>query len=123
MYKHDLSVYGEDLLNGSTAGILRAGGTNLGLVVRVFAKEDGQSVGSTDITIKDGTSAAAVTNTVATINVASASAVKAGQKLAEVSLPFDVKTFVTASAAAGSDAATGATASTNLIVTLGYIPR
>lgn len=123
MYKHDLSVYGEDLLNGSTAGIIRAGGTNLGLVVRVFAKEDGQSVGSTDITIKDGNSAAAVTNTVAVVNVASESAVKAGQKLAEVSLPFDVKTFVTASAAAGSDAGTGATASTNLIVTLGYIPR
>ena len=61
--------------------------------------------------------------TVATINVASASAVKAGQKLAEVSLPFDVKTFVTASAAAGSNAGSGATASTNLIVTLGYIPR
>jgi len=123
MYKHDLSVYGEDLLNGSTAGILRAGGTNLGLVVRVFAKADGDSVGSTDITIKDGTSTAAVTNTVAVVNVASASAVKAGQKLAEVTLPFDVKTFVTASAAAGSDAGTGATASTNLIVTLGYIPR
>lgn len=123
MYKHDLSVYGEDLLNGSTAGIIRAGGTNLGLVVRVFAKEDGQSVGSTDITIKDGASAAAVSNAVAVVNVASASPVKAGQKLAEVSLPFDVKTFVTASAAAGSDAGTGATASTNLIVTLGYIPR
>lgn len=123
MYKHDLSVYGEDLLNGSTAGIIRAGGTNLGLVVRVFAKEDGQSVGSTDITIKDGASAAAVTNSVAVVNVASASPVKAGQKLAEVTLPFDVKTFVTASAAAGSDAGTGATASTNLIVTLGYIPR
>jgi len=123
MYNHDLSVYGEDLLNGSTAAILRAGGTNLGLVVRVFAKEDASTVATTDITIKTGASAAAVSTTVATVNVASATPVKAGQKLAEVSLPFDVKTFVTASAAAGSDAASGASASTNIIVTLGYIPR
>lgn len=123
MYKHDLKVYDEDLLNADTAGVVKAQGNMGGLVVRIFAIEAAQSVGSTDITIKSGEDGTTFGTTIATVNVASASAVEAGQKLAEVMLPYDVERYVTASAAAGSGAGTGATADDNIRVTLGYLPR
>ena len=123
MYKHNLKVYGEDLLNGSTAGVVKAQGNMGGLVVRVFAKADAQSVGSTDVTIKSGTDGTNFGTTITVLNVASATAVEKDDLLAEAILPWDVEKYVTAAAAAGSDAGTGATASTNIVVTLGYLPR
>lgn len=123
MYKHDLKVYDEDLLNADTAGVVKAQGNMGGLVVRIFAIEAAQSVGSTDVTIKSGEDGTNFNTTIATVNVASASPVEAGQKLAEVMLPYDVERYVTASAAAGADAGTGATADDNIRVTLGYLPR
>ena len=123
MYKFDLKVYGEDLLKGSTAGVVKAQGNMGGLVVNVFAIEAANDVDSTDITIKSGEDGTNFNTTIAVVNVASASAVEAGQKLASVMLPWDVEHYVTAAAAAGSDAGTGATADTNIRVTLGYLPR
>jgi hypothetical protein len=123
MYKHNLKVYGEDLLNGSTAGVVKAQGNMGGLVVRVFAKADAQSVGSTDVTIKSGDDGSVFGTTITVLNVASATAVEKDDLLAEAILPWDVEKYVTATAAAGSDAGSGATASTNIVVTLGYLPR
>lgn len=123
MYKFDNKVYGEDLYNGSTAGVVKATGNMGGLVVRIFAKADASTVATTDFTIKSGTDGTNFGTTIVVVNAASATPVKAGQKLAEVLLPWDVETYVTAAAAAGSGAGTGATASTNLRVTLGYLPR
>ena len=123
MYKEYVKVYAEDLLNGSTAGVVKAQGNMGGLVVRIFAKEDAASVATTDVTVKSGSDGTTFATTVATINAASATPVKAGDLLAEVILPWDVEKYVTAAAEAGSGAATGASASTNIRVTLGYLPR
>ena len=123
MYKHNLKVYGEDLLNGSTAGVVKAQGNMGGLVVRVFAKADAQTVGSTDVTIKSGDDGENFGTTITVLNVASATAVEKDDLLAEAILPWDVEKYVTAAAAAGDDAGTGATADTNIVVTLGYLPR
>ena len=123
MYKHNLKVYGEDLLNGSTAGVVKAQGNMGGLVVRVFAKADAQTVGSTDVTIKSGDDGENFGTTITVLNVASATAVEKDDLLAEAIFPWDVEKYVTAAAAAGSDASSGATASTNIVVTLGYLPR
>lgn len=123
MYDFDLKVYGEDLLNAGTAGVVKAQGNMGGLVVRIFAIEAAQGIGSTDVTIKSGEDGTNFGTTVAVVEAYSASPVEAGQKLAEVMLPYDVERYVTASADAGSGAGTGAIADDNIRVTLGYLPR
>ena len=99
MYKHNLKVYGEDLLNGSTAGVVKAQGNMGGLVVRVFAKADADNVGSTDVTIKSGEDGTNFATTLTVLNVASATAVEKDDLLAEAILPWDVEKYVTAAAA------------------------
>lgn len=120
MYKHNLKVYGEDLLNGSTSGVVKAQGNMGGLVVRVFAKADATKVDSTDVTIKSGNDGETFNTTLTVLNVKSSTAVEKDDLLAEAILPWDVEKYVTATAAAGSD---GETADTNIVVTLGYLPR
>ena len=102
MYKHNLKVYGEDLYNGSTAGVVKAQGNMGGLVVRVLAKAAADSVTSTDVTIKSGTDGSVFGTTLAVVNVASASAVEKDDLLAEFTLPYDVEKYVTAAVAAGA---------------------
>lgn len=114
MYKHDLKVYNEDLLNAGKAGIVKAQGNMGGLVVRIFAIEAAAEISSTNVTIKSGDDGKTFGTTIATVNVSSSSPVEAGQKLAEVTLPYDVERYVTASADSGDN---------NIRVTLGYLPR
>lgn len=114
MYKHVLTVYGEDLNNANTPAVVKAQGNMGGLVVRAIAIADASSVESTTITVKAGETKETATEEIGEFTVASASAVKAGDVIGELTLPWDVAKYVTA---------TYSTSNTNLRTTLGYLPR
>ena len=115
-----IKVYGEDLYNAGTAGVIKAQGNMGGLVVRVFAIKDAASFAKTVVTVKQGDDAESVTNDCVSFTTDAATNVKAGQLIGEVILPWNVERYVTASLA-GTDGKSGET--TNARVTLGYLPR
>lgn len=114
MYEHVLKVYDEDLYNDSKSGVVKAQGNMGGLVVRLVANKDTASFASTTVTVKQGDEADKVTEDCVTITGAQKSNVKAGELIAEVMLPWNVKRYVTATVDGATDDAR---------VTLGYLPR
>lgn len=111
-----IKVYGEDLYNGGTSGVVKAQGNMGGLVVRLFAINDATTFKATTVTVKQGDDANSVTDDCVSFTTETASNVKAGQLIGEVMLSWDVARYVTASLDDAGE-------STNARVTLGYLPR
>ncbi len=116
MYKHVLTVYGEDLNLANEAQIVKAQGNMGGLVVRVIALEDIATSKATTVTIKSGETKDAVTDEIGTITIEASQTYKKNDVIGELMLPWDVDKYVTATY-------DGSGETTTLRTTLGYIPR
>lgn len=116
MYNHKLKVYGEDLYNAGTSGVVFVGGTMAALKVIVVANADAVSFKASTVTIKHGDTKDAVSTELGEITIAVASNVKEGDVLGSYMLPDDVKDYVTASMDESGE-------STYARVTLEYLPR
>lgn len=114
MYKKSLAVYGEDLYNAGTSGVVNVGGTMGAIAINLVAVADDASFASTTVTIKQGDDQADVSEACGTFTSAEKANVKAGEVIATFTLPADVKTFVTATVSGET---------TNARVTAAYLPR
>lgn len=108
-----LKVYGEDLYNAGTSGVVNAGSTNGALVINVVAIADAPSFAETTVTVKQGATADNVTSNCGSFVAEAKENVKAGEVIASFS-PSNVDAFLTASVSGET---------TNARVTLGYLPR
>lgn len=116
MYGKTLKVYDEDLYNAGESGVVNVSGTMGALVVRLVAIEDAETFKATTVTVKQGESASEVATACGEFTSVQATDVKAGDCVAEMTLPWDVARYVTAEL--GDEGET-----TNARVTLGYLPR
>lgn len=108
-----LKVYGEDLYNAGTSGVVNAGSTNGALVINLVAIADDASFAETTVTVKQGATADNVTEECASFVAEAKSNVKAGDVIASF-IPSNAKTYLTATVSGET---------TNARVTLGYLPR
>lgn len=113
MLGHSLKVYGEDLYNAGTSGVVNAGSTNGALVINLVAIADDASFAETTVTVKQGATADNVTKDCGSFVAEAKSNVKAGEVIASFT-PSNVETFLTATVSGET---------TNARVTLGYLPR
>lgn len=114
MYKQTLKVFGEDLYNAGTAGVVNVGGSMGALAINLVAIADDASFAATTVTVKQGDEASSVTEACGEFASVEKANVKAGEVIATYTLPADVKTFVTASVSGET---------TNARVTVAYLPR
>lgn len=109
-----LKVYGEDLYNAGSSGVVNAGGTMGALSIDLVAIADADSFAETTVTVKQGSDVANVTKECCSFKSESKENVKAGEVIASFSAPFNAETFLTATVSGET---------TNARVTLGYLPR
>lgn len=114
MYKKSLAVYGEDLYNAGTSGVVNVGGTMGAIAINLVAVADDASFAATTVVVKQGDDASDVDEVCCSFSSVEKTNVKAGEVIATCTLPADVKTFVTATVS-------GETA--NARVTAAYLPR
>lgn len=124
MIKNILKVYGEDLINGkldaasvASAGVVAAGSTQGALCVNVFAQGDVTAASAVTVTVKHGDEENGTFSELLELKVAAGSSFADGELMATASLPQDVKAYVMATAASA------ATNSGSIRVTLGYLAR
>ena len=114
MYKKTLKVFGEDLYNAGTAGVVNVGGSMGALAINLVAIADASSFAATTVVVKQGDDASDVDEVCCSFSSVEKTNVKAGEVIATCTLPADVKTFVTA---------TSSGETTNARVTVAYLPR